>query len=136
MGLCPLQGGFSAIICDSMNQLLHIIGSGEGSRYFNYLIIPTDLTVPASVVMREKSQGSLRENVGDRIGSFPVCCFLSSEGPETPRVMKDGAAISSPREMLSLLASQEGHRLSPDPLCAPSGLCCIGSARCHMTSER
>lgn len=30
------------------------------------------------------------ENVGDRIGSFSVCCFLSSEGPETPRVMKDG----------------------------------------------
>lgn len=51
-----LQGGFSAIICDSMNQLLHIIGSGEGSRYFNYLIIPTDLIVPASVVRREKSK--------------------------------------------------------------------------------
>lgn len=56
------------------------------------------------------------ENVGDRIGSFSVCCFLSSEGPETPRVMKDGVAISSSREMLSLLASQEGHRLSSDPL--------------------
>lgn len=85
-----LQGRFSAIICDSMNQLLHIIGSGEGSRYFNYLIIPTDLIVPASVVMREKRKqcskagGSLGQNVGDGIGSFPVCCFLSSEGPESP----------------------------------------------------
>lgn len=79
------QGGFSAIICDSMNQLLHIIGSGEGSRYFNYLIIPTDLIVPASVVMRKKAQASLGENVGDRIGGFPVHCFLSSKGPETPQ---------------------------------------------------
>lgn len=117
-----LQGSFSAIICDSMSQLLHIIGLGEGSRYFNYLIIPTDLIVPASVVMREKSKrcskarGSLGENVGDRIGSFSVCCFLSSKGPEAPRVMKDGVVIPSPCEMLSLLASLEGHRLSPDAL--------------------
>lgn len=121
-----LQGGFSAIICDSMNQLLHIIGSGEGSRSLNYLIIPTDLIVPASAVMREKSKRCSKargshgvhsgENVGDRIGSFSVCCFLSSEGPETPRVMKDEVVISSPREMLTLLASQEGHRLSSDPL--------------------
>lgn len=110
-----LQGGFSAIICDSMNQLLHIIRSGEGSRYFNYLIIPTDLIVPASVVVRKKAQGSLGENVGGRIGGFPVCCFLSSEGPETPKVMKDDLAISSPRET-SACWLQERHRLSPAPL--------------------
>lgn len=107
------QSGFSAVICDSMNQLLHIIGSGEGSGYFNYLIIPTDLIVPASVVVRKKAQGSLGGNVGDRIGGFPV--LLSSEGPETPRVMKDGAVISSPRET-SACWLQERHRLSPAPL--------------------
>lgn len=65
-----LQGGFSAIICDSMNQLLHIIGSGEGSRSLNYLIIPTDLIVPASAVMREKSKrctGFARGSLGGKM---------------------------------------------------------------------
>lgn len=70
MGLC-LPGGFSDIVCDSMNHLLHIIS--WGSRYFNYPIIPTDLMAPASDVMRETS--SLREN--EKIGSFVSPCVTS-----------------------------------------------------------
>lgn len=54
MGLCLPPGGFSAIACDSMNRLLHIISWGSG--YFNYPIIPTDLMASASVVMKEMSE--------------------------------------------------------------------------------
>lgn len=67
------RGGFSAIICDSMKQLLRVISWGGG--YVNYLIIPIDLIAPASVVTREKSKrcskgrGSLGEN--EQIGLFP-----------------------------------------------------------------
>lgn len=72
-------GGFSAIVCDSMNQLLHIIS--WGSRYFNYPIIPTDPVPLASVVMGEtskqcsKGRSSLREN--EEIGFFVSPCATS-----------------------------------------------------------
>lgn len=78
------QGGFSAIICDSMNQLLHIIGSGEGSGYFNYLIIPTDLIVPAGVVVRKKAQGSLGGKCRRQDWWFPCVLFPLLRGSRDP----------------------------------------------------
>lgn len=61
-GAVSLPGGFSDIVSDSMNQLLHIIS--WGSRYFNCLIIPTDLMAPASDVMRETSEQAMLKGNG------------------------------------------------------------------------
>lgn len=116
-----LPGGFSAFVCDSMNQLLQILISW-GGRYFNYKVIPTDLVAPASAVMREtnkqcsKGKGSLGEN--EEMGSFvsSLVQLLMVRGSRDSREMKDRIAICTPCEPLSLLASWEGPRLLPGPL--------------------